>query len=109
MYRADLPPCLCLVKRFSLTWHPFFVRRQHVSKGSRRIGRLRLADRRGAREQEPPSRQARRGRLSPQPTYAKTIVTATGGMLFFDVDDDKQIVGLDAAQDDAESISRLIC
>ena len=29
-------------------------------------------------------------------------------MLFFGVDDDKQIVGLDAAQDDAEYISRLI-
>ncbi len=36
------------------------------------------------------------------------FANSIGGMLFFGVDDDKQIVGLDAAQDDAESISRLI-
>ena len=36
------------------------------------------------------------------------FANSIGGMLFFGVDDDKRIVGLDAAQDDAESISRLI-
>ena len=36
------------------------------------------------------------------------FANSIGGMLFFGVDDDKRIVGLDAAQDDAEYISRLI-
>ena len=36
------------------------------------------------------------------------FANSIGGMLFFGVDDDKQVVGLDAAQDDAQSISRLI-
>ena len=36
------------------------------------------------------------------------FANSIGGMLFFGVDDDKQIIGLDTAQDDAESISRLI-
>jgi len=36
------------------------------------------------------------------------FANSIGGMLFFGLDDDKQIVGLDAAQDDAQSISRLI-
>jgi len=36
------------------------------------------------------------------------FANSIGGMLFFSVDDDKQIVGLDAAKDDGESISRLI-
>ena len=36
--------------------------------------------------------------------YANSI----GGMLFFGVDNDKQVVGLDNAQSDAETISRLI-
>ena len=36
------------------------------------------------------------------------FANSIGGMLFFGVGDDKQIIGLDAAQEDAQSISRLI-